>query len=235
MKHMQHEPTNGEHRNGHGAPEAAEWSVFRQDAGRVRKDLERLIRRRMVHDPRAARARVQNISPPDLADDAFAWALGEWRSKPQATTPAQWMRKRALQLLDEALDVEALAAESREEERREESRLLTLSLVTDDEERARWLDLLDGGPGDAPEPFDGLEADEDVSSVESRLDETELLEQLDQALARLPERSRRVVVHRFIDELTAEDVAYLLDISTDDVERELGVAVETLRRELTPR
>jgi RNA polymerase sigma factor (sigma-70 family) len=223
-----------ESRGENGHPEAAEWTQFRRDAETLRKDLERFLRRRLVHDARAAKARLQNIAPADLADEAFAWALDEWRSKPATTTPELWARKRALQLLDEMLDSEALAAESRAEERAEESRLHAHELLADDEERERWLEILDGA-GDEPVPFEGLAADDDVSRVESRLDETEMLGQLDRALSRLPEVRRRVVVHSFIDELTPEDVAYLLDLSVGHVEQELAAGVAALREDLAPR
>jgi DNA-directed RNA polymerase specialized sigma24 family protein len=217
-----------------GVPDTAEWSEFRRDAAALRKQLERSLRRQLVHDARAARARLQNVAAPDLADEAMAWVLAEWRSKPAGTPPAQWMRKRGLQLLDEALDREALAAESRDEERREEKRLLAISLLSDDEERARWLELVDEA-GDPPVPFDGLTAEDEVSRVDARLDETELLQQLDRALARLPEVRRRVVVHRYLDDLAPDDVAYLLDMSAPDVETELASAVRALRLDLAPR
>ncbi|MCE9634593.1 MAG: hypothetical protein K8T90_02720 [Planctomycetes bacterium] len=212
-----------------------EWDEFRQDAETIRKDLERLLRRRMIHDPRAAKARLQNISPPDLADESYAWALEEWRSKPHATSPQMWVRKRALQLLDESLDTESLAAESRAEERLEESRILARELLTDDQERDRRLELLESEGGDDSLPFDSIAADEAVSNVESRLAETELLERLDGALARLSETTRRVVVHSFLDDLPADDVAYLLDLSAEDVVRELASGVKALRADLTPK
>lgn len=220
--------------NGSFAADGPEWDEFRQDAETIRKDLERLLRRRMVHDPRAAKARLQNIAPPDLADESYAWALEEWRSKPHSTSPQMWARKRALQLLDESLDSESLAAESRAEERAEESRLYAQELLNDDEERERWMDILESG-GDDRVPFDGLVADDAVSNVESRLAETELLQQLDGALARLPETTRRVVVHSFLDDLPADDVAYLLDLSAEDVVRELAAGVKALRADLAPR
>lgn len=235
MTSMSDRQTRGESNgftNGH--PGGIEWELFRRDAETFRKDLERFLRRRLVHDPRAARARLQNIAPPDLADEAFAWALDEWRSKPSGTTPEIWARKRALQLLDEMLDSEALAAESRAEERAEESRLHSLELLADDEERERWLEIVDGA-GDEPVPFDGLAADDEMSRVESRLDATETLGLLDAALAKLPETRRRVVVHTYIDELAADDVAYLLDLPVGDVERELAAGVASLRQDLAPR
>jgi RNA polymerase sigma factor (sigma-70 family) len=218
----------------HGHPGGTEWDRFRRDAETLRKDLERFLRRRLVHDPRAARARIQNIAPPDLADEAFAWALDEWRSKPATTTPEMWTRKRALQLLDDMLDSEALAAESRAEERAEETRLHSLELLGDEEERERWLEIVDGA-ADEPVPFDGLAADDELSRVESRLDSTETLGLLDAALARLPETRRRVVVHTYMDELSPEDIAYLLDLPAGEVRHELDAAVAALRKDLSPR
>lgn len=218
-----------------GLPATEEWQAFRREAEKHQKDLERALRRRMVHDPRASKARIQNQGPSDLADEAFAWVLSEWRSKPSATPPEMWMRKRALQLLDESLDREALDAESRAEERSEELRLWKQELLGDDEERARWRDIVHGSSRERPAPFDGLAADASVSRVESRLDEQDRMEDLDQALARLPEMRRRIVVHRFLDELSIDDIAYLVDVPVNDVERELGEAVRVLRHDLSAR
>lgn len=204
--------------NGRAAePAMGEWAEFRSAAALHQKEVERSLRRQLVHDSRAATARLQNVSARDLADEAFAWTLSEWRSKPAGTTPEKWMRKRALQILDEALDREALAAESRAEERLEESRVVAMGIATDDEERTRWLEMMDG-KGDPPVPFDGLAAADEMSRVDVRLDETEQLQQLERALARLPEIRRRVVVHRYLDDLPTEDVAYLLDVTTTEVE-----------------
>jgi len=222
--------------NGNHLPESGEWREFRTNAESHRRELERAIRRRLVHDTRAATARVHNLSAPDLADEALVSTLDRWRAKPAGTPPVLWMRKRAMSLLDEALDREALAAESRAEERAEESRLRGHDLLQDDEERSRWLDLL--FPDDAPEtgePFDGLEGDPAVSAVESRLDETDRLTELDRALALLPELRRRVVVHRFLDGLDPDDVAYLLDLTAEEVEQELGSGVKALRLALSVR
>lgn len=222
-------------RDGNHLPETGEWREFRTNAESHRHDLERAIRRRLVHDARAATARVQNLSARDLADEALVSTLDRWRAKPAGTPPVLWMQKRAMSLLDEALDREALAAESREEERAEESRLRSHDLLQDDEERSRWLDLV--SRDDAPEteePFDGLACDPE-GSVEARLDETERLTELDRALQRLPELRRRVVVHRFLDGLDADDVAYLLDLTAVEVEQELGSGVKALRLALVTR
>lgn len=216
------------------AADGPDWEEFRQDAATIRKDLERLLRRRMIHDPRAAKARLQNIAPADLADESYVWALEEWKAKPHATSPQMWARKRALQILDESLDSESLAAESRAEERLEESRILARELLTDDQERERWMEILENG-GDDSLPFESIAADDEVSSVETRLAETEMLQRLDGALSRLPETTRRVVVHSFLDDLPADDVAYLLDLSAEDVVRELASGVKALRADLTPK
>lgn len=222
--------------DGNHLPETSEWREFRANAVHHRRDLERAIRRRLVHDPRSATARVPNVSARDLADEALVWTLDRWRAKPSGTPPVLWMQKRALTLLDEALDREALAAESRAEERAEERRLRSHDLLQDDEERARWMELLspDDGP-ETEEPFDGLASDPDVSSLESRIDDTERLLELDRALQRLPEVRRRVVVHRYLDGLDADDVAYLLDMTAQEVEVELRAGVKALRLALAVR
>lgn len=225
-------------RNGRSAADDAptgEWSDYRQDAARHRRELERTLRRQLLHDPRAAVARLHNVAPRDIADEAITWALGEWRSKPTGTAPDQWTRKRALQILDESLDREALAAESRDEERREETRLHAQEILADEEERARWMEMLDGEESDPPVPFEGLAADDDVSSVESRLAATEMLGELDRALGRLPEVRRRAVVHHFLDDLAIDDVAYLLDLPASEVETEIAAGMKSLRLALSPR
>ena len=222
--------------DGNHAPGSGEWREFRTNAVEHRHDLERAIRRRLVHDPRAATARVQNLSARDIADEALVWTLDRWRAKPSGTSPVLWMQKRAMSLLDEALDREALAAESRAEERAEEKRQRSHDLLQDDEERDRWLELLspDDGP-ESEEPFDGLASDPEVSSVESRIDDTERLQELDRALERLPEVRRRVVVHRYLDGLDPDDVAYLLEMTTTEVEQELVSGVKALRLALAVR
>lgn len=220
----------------HLLPETGEWREFRAHADRYRRDLERALRRRLVHDARAATARVHDAAV-DLADEALVRTLDEWRAKPSGTSPALWMHKRAMTLLDETLDQEALAAESRAEERAEEGRLRAHDLLQDDEERARWMDIFAGEDGNdvTAEPFDGLPSDPDVSSVETRLEDTERLLDLDRALGALTERRRRVVVHRLLDELETDDVAYLLDVPGSVVEEELAAGLRDLRTALRPR
>lgn len=212
-------------------PTSEEWTAFQQNALEHRKDLERTLRRLLTHDRRTDGARASGVSARDVADEALTWALSEWRSKPSRTPPAQWMRKRAIQLLEEALDRETLDDEGRREELLEERRQRKLEHVVDDEERTRWRDLI-GSRREPPVPFDGLAADDQVSRVESRLDETELLEQLDRELGNLPEIGRRVLVHRYLDDLGVDDIAYLLDLPVEDVQRELDGAVADLRRRL---
>jgi DNA-directed RNA polymerase specialized sigma24 family protein len=225
-----------------GVARSAEWGLFEANAAELRLLLERCLRRELVHDSRAAVARIQNLSVADLADEAITWGLENWKAKPTATPPDLWIRKRALQLLDEELDAETLAAESRAEERAAERRLVAHDLTDDgdDEERADWLDMAqlatrgdrrekDGGED---EPFDGLESDPLVSSPQDRLDERETIAALERAMLRLPERTRRVVAHRYLDGLSVREIAYLLEVGTDVVEREMDDGVTALRTEL---
>jgi RNA polymerase sigma factor (sigma-70 family) len=225
-----------------GAARSTEWGLFEANAAELRVLLERCLRRELVHDSRAAVARIQNLSVADLADEAITWALENWKAKPIATSPELWIRKHALQLLDEALDAETLAAESRAEERSVERRLIAHDLVDDgaDEERADWLDMAqlatrgdrrekDGGDD---EPFDGLESDPLVSSPADRLDERETIEALERAMLHLPEQTRRVLAHRFLDGLSVNEIAYLLEVRADTVEREMVDGVSALRAEL---
>jgi DNA-directed RNA polymerase specialized sigma24 family protein len=227
---------------GNGVARSAEWERFEANAAELRLLLERCLRRELVHDSRAAVARIQNLSVADLADEAIAWGLENWKAKPTATPPDLWIRKHALQLLDEALDAETLAAESRAEERSVERRLIAHDLVDDgdDEERADWLDMAqlagradrrekDGGED---EPFDGLESDPQVSSPQDRLDERETIEALERAMLHLPERTRRVVAHRFLDGLSVPEIAYLLEVRAETVESETVDGVSALRAEL---
>jgi RNA polymerase sigma factor (sigma-70 family) len=193
-----------------------------------------------VHDPRAGVARIQNVSVADLADEAFAWALESWKQKPTTTSPELWTRKHAHQLLDEALDAEALAAESRAEERATERVLLAHDLHEDDEERADWLDMAelagratkhDKDLGE-DEPFDGLESDPQVSSPSDRLDGRETLVELERAMLGLPEQRRKAVAHRYLDGLSVEEIAYLLDSPAVAVEREIATGLAELQRAL---
>jgi len=225
-----------------GVARSAEWGLFEANAAELRVLLERCLRRELVHDSRAALARIQNLSVADLADEAITWGLENWKAKPTATQPDLWIRKHALLLLDEALDAETLAAESRAEERDAERRLVAhdISDDGDDEERADWLDMAqlatrgdrrekDGGED---EPFDGLESDPQVSSPQDRLDERETIEELERAMLRLPEQRRRAVAHRYLDGLCVEEIAYLLEIRSDVVEREIVAGLSELQAAL---
>jgi RNA polymerase sigma factor (sigma-70 family) len=201
-----------------------------------------MLRRRLVHDPRAVAERPHSIAAADLADESFTWALEYWKAKPSSVTPEQWMRKRGLQILDEALDREALAAEGRAEsvaeERDAERRLLAHQLLRHEDERADWLDMAgmaaadgkteaDGGEFD---PFDGIACDPLVSSPSERLDERETLVALERALLSLPEHRRKIVAHRYLDGLAVEEIAYLLDAPPADVRVEIASGIEDLRR-----
>jgi len=224
-----------------GAARSAEWGVFEEYAGDLRRMLSRTLRRELVHDARSATARVQNMPVGDLADEAIAWGLENWRSKPHATSPETWVRKHALQLLDELLDDEALAADGRAEERDAERRVLALELLSDqhDEERADWLDMAELAlrrrrerPSLDDEPFDSLECDPQVSSPEDRLDERETIVRLERALLRLPEKRRKVVAHRFLDGLAIEEIAYLVDEPAKLVEREIAAGLRDLQADM---
>ena len=232
------------------APSTPEWQAFRDDLVAHRKRLERMLRRELVHDARAANVRTQNVSVRDLADDALCQVLADWRRKPATTTPFQWMVKHGLRLLDAALDRESLAAESRAEERAEESRLLAHDLTQDDEERNRWLEVagLAVSPREAngAEPpitdareardhFDGLESSPDTSSPETRLQQRETLVELERAMLRLPEPRRRAIAHRFLDGLAIDEICYILDAPAEHVETEIRAGLATLRHDLAQR
>ena len=234
-------------------PSTPEWDEFRECLVDHRKRLERTIRRELVHDPRAARCRLQNVAARDLADEALCQTLDEWRSKPNGTPPFEWMLKRGLHLLDGALDRETLAAESRAEERSEERKLIAHDLMQDDEDRAYWLEWLDisgialadveaaetepfsDTRGDEPQEFDGLASSPDTSSPDKRMQQAETFLELERAMLRLPELRRRAVAHRFLDGLELSEISFLLDLDEDDVEIELTSALKALRADLATR
>jgi RNA polymerase sigma factor (sigma-70 family) len=222
-----------------GVARSAEWQLFEANAAELRVQLARCLRRELVHDARAAGVRIQNLAVTDLADEAIAWGLENWKAKPTATPPELWIRKRALQLLDTALDAEALAAESRAEERDTERRLVAHDLSDDghDEERAGWLDMAELATrgdrrereGGDDEPFDGLESDPQVSSPQDRLGERETIAALERAMLRLPEERRRMVAHRFLDGLSVHEIAYLLESTARHVESEIRAGLRDLQ------
>ena len=225
-----------------GESRSAEWGLFEEYAGDLRRVLARTLRRELVHDARSATARIQNLPVSDLADEAITWGLENWRSKPHATSPESWVRKHALQLLDELLDSEALAAESRAEERDAERRVIAHEILSDahDEERSDWLDMADLAlrsrrrvrPAPDDEPFDSLECDPQVSSPEERLGERETIVRLERALLHLPEKRRKVVAHRFLDGLDVAEIAYLVDEPANAVESEIAAGLRDLQAEM---
>jgi DNA-directed RNA polymerase specialized sigma24 family protein len=231
-------------------PSTPEWNDFRDSVVEHRKRLERALRRELVHDPRSATCRVQNVAARDLADEALCQTLDEWRSKPGGTPPFQWMLKRGMHLLDAALDRETLAAESRAEERDEEDKLVARDLMQDDEERARWLEVAGLASVDTesvpesesfadtesgsrqPDRFDGLTSHPATSSPDARMQQAETILELERAMLRLPELRRRAVAHRFLDGLDVDEISFLLELEKDEVEIELSSALATLRSEL---
>lgn len=231
------------HMKSNGVSRSAEWGLFEEYAGDLRRVLSRTLRRELVHDARSATARVQNLPVGDLADEAIAWGLENWRTKPHTTSPEAWVRKHALQILDERLDSEALAAESRAEERDAERRVLAHELLEDahDEERSDWLDMADlalrsrrqARPSPDDEPMDNLESDPQVSSPEQRLGERETIVRLERALLHLPEKRRKVVAHRFLDGLEVAEIAYIVDETANTVEREIAAGLRDLQAEMT--
>lgn len=236
-------PTMAAMKNINGVDRPADWHDYEANAATLRRGLTRILRRELVHDPRAAVARIANDSVEDLVDEAFAWTLENWKAKPTATLPSQWLRKRALRLLDESLDREALAAESRAEERVAEGRILAHEVAQDDTERAGWIEIAelagrrhnrDLGDGEG-EPFDGLLSDPQISSPDDRLFSRETLGELDRALGKLTERRRRVIAHRYLDGLAVGEIAYLLDASVDSVEAELAAGLKDLQLDFAAR
>ncbi len=220
-------------------PSTAEWSDFRDRVVQHRQTVERTLRRELVHDPRAGSVRLQNVAVRDLADEALCQVLDDWRSKPGGTPPFQWMLKRGLHLLDETLDREALAAESRAEEREEQRRLFAHEILHDDEERARWREIAgfatraaaDAGTvetGDDRLHFDGIASSRNATP-ERQVEALETLRMLADALLTLSEPQRRAVSHRYLDGLDVDDVAFLLDVSATDVAMHLEAGLAALR------
>jgi DNA-directed RNA polymerase specialized sigma24 family protein len=226
-----------------GVTRSAEWREVERSAGDVRRRLERLLRRELVHDARTSSARLHNVVAEDLADEAFAWALENWKAKPATTAPEQWMRRRALQILDESIDREALVAESREEERDVERRFLAHELLKDDDERAGWLEVAElalrrrraSSDGTEEVPFEALECDPLVCSPADRLDERETFVELERSLLRLPELRRRAIAHRYFDGLAVEEIAYLLDVPVADIRSEIHQGLTDLHHGLAAR
>jgi len=230
-----------------GRPRSEEWTDVARAASEVRRRLQRMLRRRLVHDERTSAERPRAILAADLADDAFAWALDNWRAKPATVTPEQWMMKRGLSLLDDALDREALAAEGRAEtlaeERGAERRLLAHALLRSEDGRRDYVDLAgmatsDGRADGEPEEydlFDETACDPLVASPSDRIDERERLAHVESALSSLADHRRRIVAHRYLDGLSVEEIAYLLDAPELDVKAEIAAGIEDLRRAVLAR
>jgi RNA polymerase sigma-B factor len=86
--------------------------------------------------------------------------------------------------------------------------------------------------GSAPKDEDGLQLTERLGLDDQNLDKVELQDLLDQAMAHLTPRERRIMYLRFVDELPQAEVAKRLGISQMHVSRLQRAAVERLKREL---
>lgn len=202
------------------------WQQFRGDSRRALAVAERCVRHVLTHDPRSASCRVAAIDPSEIASAAFGWALEERDSMPSSATPMLWMLRRALETLDERLDAAASgtdgasvrpgpagAADAVE-------RLRAMGVLDDESERARWLDLASAE----------LDMTGEVScGAACAAGDPARLAAIEQAITRLPERRRRVVELRLLDDLPTEDVAWLLDMTDDEVRRELASGLKAIR------
>ena len=86
--------------------------------------------------------------------------------------------------------------------------------------------------GPAAQEEEGLQLTERLGLDDQNLDKVELQDLLDQAMAHLTPRERRIMYLRFVDELPQAEVAKRLGISQMHVSRLQRAAVERLKREL---
>jgi RNA polymerase sigma-B factor len=86
------------------------------------------------------------------------------------------------------------------------------------------------GPVRAEE--DGLQLTERLGREDENLDKVEMKDLLDQAMAHLTPRERRIMYLRFVDELPQAEVAKRLGISQMHVSRLQRAAVEHLKRQM---
>jgi RNA polymerase sigma factor (sigma-70 family) len=219
-------------------PTSAEWRELRENAELHRDDVVRHLRHRLAGDPRADATDLLSLR--EIAEEAYALAVEDWRSKPAAISPAAWLRRHALVILDAALDEAALAAEGADEERRAERPEAQQDREDVEEGRRAWFEMVDrddegGLPASITEElgtFDLLVCDPTVSSPEERMRERELLAEIGRALQSLPERSRRAVAHRYLDGLPLAEVAYLLECSEAEAQSEIAAGLAELNRRI---
>ena len=86
--------------------------------------------------------------------------------------------------------------------------------------------------GAAGRTDEGLQLTERLGRDDANLDKVEMRDLLDQAMAHLTPRERRIMYLRFVDELPQAEVARRLGISQMHVSRLQRAAVEHLKREL---
>ncbi|MCG3133251.1 MAG: hypothetical protein HMLKMBBP_00376 [Planctomycetes bacterium] len=194
------------------------WQDFRAAAPRMLALAERCVRHAVAHDSRAASVRVASIDAAGIASAAYGWALAERGAMPSSATPVQWMLRRAIELVDERLEA-ADAHGARRPPAPAEERLRAMGVLDDESERARWLDLA------AAE----CEMTGEIGAGATATRDTARLVAVEEEIQRLPERRRRVVELRLLDDLTTEDAAFLLEMTEDEVRRELASALKAIR------
>lgn len=183
-----------------------------------------MLRFALTYDARRDERKDATPLPEDLCDEAIEWIEAHTEDRPTGVLPALWLRKVALARLDEQLERQAL---SNGGVYRSWSGAADLLLAPeahhDPVERGRWLQVHARAASDARHA--------PVSIAPDGAAERERMARLERAIVRLPELRRRVVLHYYFDQLTSEEIAYLLEATVEEIDQELlsgrrGVGIE---------
>jgi RNA polymerase sigma factor (sigma-70 family) len=202
--------------------ERAEIEAFRSRAARH-------VRHEIVHDPALAALAKETISVPDVVDEAMVWTLEHVAERPAFLTPEQFLWRRVLHQLDLAKE-SVLRARAGEEE---ESAVASRHREPEAELDMEWEDAADLIFGDGePLPLDLDEASPDGSDPAAILDREAAQGAVSDALRRLPDAQRRVLLLHDLEGYDPGEIALVLSLSEDRVRNALHNARRTLRRRL---
>jgi RNA polymerase sigma factor (sigma-70 family) len=197
---------------------------YQSELPRLRGAIERMLRLAHAYDARRDDRSDGEALLDDLCEEAVEWIEAHTEDRPSGVGPSLWLRKTALGRLDEHLERQALANGGLYRSWSGTADLLLAAAAHHDPvERKRWLQV------HARAAADGSRSP--VSIAISADEERERMARLERAIVRLPELRRRVVLHYYFDQLTSDDIAYLLDSTVEEIEQELlsgrrGVGIE---------
>lgn len=189
--------------------------------------LKSYIKRRLRIAYLSLQIRTPAYTTGDILDEVLLLAYAHYKQRPKDLTLEQWLYRLANEVLEKRLHRQAAIDSKRmslEDLEGSELRGLEEPITSDAEGEVTLVEDLDDGEYHANDFIPPASAE----NPEQILDRKETILQILYALSRVPERDRIVFELFAIEGFSKQEVAKMLDISPEEVER----AVKTVRTEV---